>query len=272
LSILIRKYRMEQLGEYLKNEREKQGKALDDIARATRIPRATLRVIESGPEEKLPPTSYLRGFVKLYARELGLNVDDVLERLPGRAAENIRVGLPRSVDLDTPNVPWFKICLTALLLCAVCLWAVQLFLDDKLFVQDEPLTIVSPRPALPDDNSSVSQEQPLPSEQEEPDPGPSEPAHAAVPQPDQAAPPATEPFTVRFRARGVVWIQMHADEEAPVDITLRDGERYSITADTALAVRLGDPTLVDIWYNDIPVSVNGSRGKPLDVHFPEGAR
>jgi len=261
---------MEQLGEYLRNEREKQGRALDDIARATRIARVTLQAIESGPEEKLPPVSYLRGFVKLYARELGLDVDDMLERLPGHAAENIRVALPRSIDLETPKVPWFKIGLIVLLLCVACLWAGQLFFGFELFVQDAPPAIVSPRPALPGEAPGPSALMHTPQESQT-DTGET----AAHPQFAESVPAAVtaertvEPFIVRFAARGTVWIQIRDDENKTVDITLRNGEHYRMETDRTVEVRLGNPALVDVWYNDIPVSLGGTPGRPLDVVFPD---
>jgi hypothetical protein len=82
----------------------------------------------------------------------------------------------------------------------------------------------------------------------------------------------TKNFTVQFIARGIVWMQLLADDASPVDITLRNGERYRASAAQTLKVRLGNPTLVDVLYNDVPVSLPGKPGVPLDVVFPDIVR
>jgi len=69
---------METLGNYLREERQKQGKTLKQIAEKTCISRTTLQAIEEDREDQLPPPSYLRGFLKLYAQELGLSTEDLL--------------------------------------------------------------------------------------------------------------------------------------------------------------------------------------------------
>ncbi len=68
------------LGEYLRAGREAQGRSLDDIATATRINLQFLEQLENGTGPKLPIT-YIDAFVKDYAREIGLNLEELLERI-----------------------------------------------------------------------------------------------------------------------------------------------------------------------------------------------
>ena len=77
---------------------------------------------------------------------------------------------------------------------------------------------------------------------------------------------------VKFIARGIVWMKLNADDEKTVDITLKNGERYRISAARTLKARLGNPALVDVEYNDVPVSLPGKPGVPLDVVFPDIVR
>ena len=80
-----------------------------------------------------------------------------------------------------------------------------------------------------------------------------------------------EPFSVQFAPRGIVWIYMTADDEKTIDITLREGERYRIEA-RKLEVRLGKPSLVDITFNGVPVPIDSTPGKPLNLVFPDCIR
>ncbi len=65
-------------GTILKEERERKGIALEDVAVTTRINIKTLIAIESGDRDSLPAKSFLRGFVLSYAKHLRLDEKQVL--------------------------------------------------------------------------------------------------------------------------------------------------------------------------------------------------
>lgn len=66
------------VGARLRHERETLGMSLEEIARATRIPSHSLERIEADRFDDLPGEVFVRGFLKSYARTLGLDADDVL--------------------------------------------------------------------------------------------------------------------------------------------------------------------------------------------------
>lgn len=63
---------MVRVGDRLKEEREHQGRTLEDVARATKIRLQFLRGIEEGDYTGLPSSAYIQGFVKNYIDYLGL--------------------------------------------------------------------------------------------------------------------------------------------------------------------------------------------------------
>ncbi len=71
---------MESIGTYLRRERESRGLSLDEIADTTRIPVQSLAHLEDGRFTELPGDTFIRGFLKAYARALGMPHDDVLAR------------------------------------------------------------------------------------------------------------------------------------------------------------------------------------------------
>jgi cytoskeletal protein RodZ len=71
---------MESLGQYLRHERELRQMSLEEIALTTRIPLRTLQHIEDGQLTALPGEVFVRGFLKSYAKSVGLSTDDVLAR------------------------------------------------------------------------------------------------------------------------------------------------------------------------------------------------
>ena len=71
---------MRQFGSALKGERELRQIPLAEVAAETRIPRRTLELLESGAWSELPAQVFVRGFVRSYARCVGLPEDDTVER------------------------------------------------------------------------------------------------------------------------------------------------------------------------------------------------
>jgi len=63
---------MVRVGERLKEERERQGYSLEDVAKATKIRLQFLKGIEEGNYSGLPSSAYIQGFVKNYIDYLGL--------------------------------------------------------------------------------------------------------------------------------------------------------------------------------------------------------
>jgi hypothetical protein len=66
--------------EYLRAQRERASLSIEDIARVTKIPERSLRQLEEGKFEELPADVFVRGFLRSYARVVGVNADDVVRR------------------------------------------------------------------------------------------------------------------------------------------------------------------------------------------------
>ncbi|HEY3358719.1 MAG TPA: helix-turn-helix domain-containing protein [Polyangia bacterium] len=66
------------LGHYLRSERENRSIALGDVSRTTKIPVRSLERLEKGEYEALPGEVFVRGFIKSYARCLGIDDEGAL--------------------------------------------------------------------------------------------------------------------------------------------------------------------------------------------------
>lgn len=65
---------------YLTSAREASGKSIQEIATITRIPTRSLERLEDGAFEDLPGDVFVRGFLRSYARCVGLNEEDAVKR------------------------------------------------------------------------------------------------------------------------------------------------------------------------------------------------
>ncbi len=71
---------MESPGEYLKRERELRGVSLEDIAETVKLSVRVLNALEDDRYDELPHPAYVKGFIRCYARYLGLDENDAVLR------------------------------------------------------------------------------------------------------------------------------------------------------------------------------------------------
>jgi len=84
---------MTAVGAYLKREREIRQVSLEELVQTTRIPLKALQHIEADEFDALPGDVFARGFIRSYARALGLDAADVLDKFD------------RKIDLTAPPPP-----------------------------------------------------------------------------------------------------------------------------------------------------------------------
>ena len=98
------KARAGSFGERLRREREMRGVSLDDIADATKIGTRLLRALEDEHFELLPGGIFNKGFVRAYAKYLGLNeeaaVADYLEAAGETAPDPRLIAEQNSIRID----------------------------------------------------------------------------------------------------------------------------------------------------------------------------
>jgi hypothetical protein len=82
------------VGVELRREREWQRRSLESVSETTKISVQRLKAIEAMDAASLPPEVYLRGHLRAYAAELGLNGDEITHRYLA------------SVDLTPPAPAW----------------------------------------------------------------------------------------------------------------------------------------------------------------------
>ncbi|MGQ9602743.1 MAG: helix-turn-helix domain-containing protein [bacterium] len=72
---------MDRARQRLRQRREEVGLTIDDLARATKYRPEIIRQFEEGRTRIFPADVYLRAFIKAYAREVGLDADEVIRLL-----------------------------------------------------------------------------------------------------------------------------------------------------------------------------------------------
>ncbi len=94
----------------LKSTREAKGLTLEIVHEATKIPMDALRAIEEGYSVRILSPFYYRGFIKIYAEFLGLDVGEMykqygLDQAPvPTSSATVSVKSSRKVAAPTPNI------------------------------------------------------------------------------------------------------------------------------------------------------------------------
>ncbi len=84
-------------GTFLKQERERLQVSLADLAESTKLSVSALKLMESGNLDALPPDVFVRGFIRSYAKTLGISSSEPLGLLDRILAERRRAAEPSLV-------------------------------------------------------------------------------------------------------------------------------------------------------------------------------
>ncbi len=132
------------VGQLLREAREAQGLTLEDAAVRLRLMHRQIEAMERDDFESLGQPVFARGFVRNYARLLGLDPESLLARMAGAPAD------PPAVTPVEPPVsrswlasPWLLLALLGLLLVVAVPVALYLWLNSE--AGEGP---VNPRPAM----------------------------------------------------------------------------------------------------------------------------
>ena len=69
---------MRSLGQVLKEAREAKNLKLEDVEKSIKIRKELLEALEAGNYNKLPPLTFVQGFIKNYGRHLGLDISKLM--------------------------------------------------------------------------------------------------------------------------------------------------------------------------------------------------
>jgi cytoskeleton protein RodZ len=110
----------EEFGRYLARERELRSITLKHVAEVTRISEDYLRALEEGRHERLPGRVFIVGYVRSYAKCIGLSSDDAVLRFQESFVAAAVAGRTRGNGDSQRH--WIAVVLVAALVLAVGLF------------------------------------------------------------------------------------------------------------------------------------------------------
>lgn len=146
-------------GEKLKEKRLEKGLSLEDVSKNTKIKADFLEFIENSRYEKLPSVSYAQGFVRNYARFLGLNEKEIMAifRREFEGEKLYRV-LPKVFERqDEFPISKFKIRRSALfIILSFLIFLSYILFQYRYAVINPPLIVSSPKNLSKSSSSQIT--------------------------------------------------------------------------------------------------------------------
>ena len=235
--------RVESFGARLKREREQRGVTLDDIALTTKIGKRLLTALEEEHFDQLPGGIFSKGFVRAYARHLGIDEEQAVADYLSATAPSSPSELPLS-DLPVEmaeqledrepvravHVPWTLF--AALLLIVALGFALWGFYSREARKQAPPVahtqTAAVPGAGLTHTNVQS--------------------------QPADATPGS---FTVSIKAREDSWISITADGKQLSEQMLLAPAEKSIQAHDEIVIKAGSIGALEFSFNGKTLPVQG---------------
>jgi cytoskeleton protein RodZ len=294
---------MGSFGDRLRREREQRGVSLDDIALTTKIRAGLLQALEEERFDRLPGGIFNKGFVRAYARHLGLDEDQAVAdylaasgeapvRRPGESQAGMRgettepriqlVGDEQESDAKT-GTPLSSRAVLAGLLVLVVVGAVAWFYYHRekrpeIQSSSEPAAVTAPANPAPAPPSASGESAPSATAPSAPAaPSQQSASREAVPPvgTNPVASTSTNPapsgvFTVDLKAEEDCWAQITTDGKTQ-EITLDAGLQKVITAKNRVTIRAGSVGALAISFNGRRLPSQGDYGQVKTLIFgPDG--
>ena len=247
------------VGQMLAAERERQGLSRLDIAQRLHMSAYQVEALESGDYTRLPQGTFLRGFVRNYAKLLGMPADSVLpllsESMPGGKrpgivvpTQNIRFD-PLGERLSNPYVKAGALAFVAIAVAfaAMYWWLFIRSTPPATFARNVP---AEPVPAKPDAAAPApASESPVamsPAPAIEP---PKPPAASAEPEKTVIA--AGSGGILKFRFRGESWVEIRDGRGKVILSKLNPaGSEAEVSGRPPFNVIVGNAPEVELFYNN----------------------
>jgi len=285
-------------GENLRQARESRKITLQEIAETTKIGTRALQALESNRFDQLPGGIFNKGFVRSYARVVGLDEEKTVAAYVAAA----NVGDPE-VDMQTLSSqvvetrsagrePLNGGTVVGVLAVLVALGMGALWLNEHRKEAREAAAehkvetqvAVASAPAPP--TSAVVAPDPAPNASQSPSPdstvAPTQNPAPNTNQPEEktstspiASKQNTSPVEVSISATSKAWISVRSDGKAVESLTLDpdkpESRSRSYSAQEKLLLVIGNPAGLSVTYNGKPAGSLGEEGHRATITFtPEG--
>ncbi|GJL57896.1 MAG: hypothetical protein NPIRA03_07530 [Nitrospirales bacterium] len=279
---------MDTLGGLFRQTRERQRLSLEQIASRTRIQQHHLQALEEEDFASLPAKVFVKGFVRSYARSLGLDEENAIQLFLTSSSnfydrtqeeqQHIQVTLQAA---HRKRFNWNFVVILFLAIGGVLFYLLPEQQEPlSPMPESEPLlpikesqkeALLQPPPPITELPDRVSSEAPVPNEEQVTSPPPTSITPLPLPPEPRPISPSPVPekttgsdetLVLEIEATQLTWVVVQSDDQAPHEALLQPGQKSTWKANTQYLLTLGNAAGVVIRLNGEP---QGPFGKPGQV-------
>ncbi len=256
---------MDSFGAYLKSAREEKGRTLEEISESTKVAVANLEFLENDRFDLLPPRVFVKGFIRAYAQEVGLDPADVVARFDAFARqgehfdynEDEHVGRGEaSPAASFIHNRWFTIALTSAGFISLIILAATGVA--RLFFPDE----IEQYQHLAGNATQVASSATAVQTAAESDQTARKSAFAEPPRRQQGK------KVLEIKAIANAWIRVEPDTGAPEELVMAPGDIQVFTAQESFHILTGNAGGIRIRYDGKEYPVLGKMNQTLALTLP----
>jgi len=221
------------IGEELRDARIARGLTIEQVSASTKISQRIVRAIEADDVQHVPGGVFIRSFLRMYAREVNLNPEDIVNRFraqfdptPATASINNADDEPEPIDVASHSTDLGQLAAIALIVIAAVAY----------------LGIHRTNEAAPERPSPPREVQAV--------------ATAGFAEAPRAVAIESPELSIDLRATGPCWVEATADGVGRVHRLMNTGDRATVNGEHEVTLHAGDAAA-------LAFSVNGAPGLPL---------
>jgi len=236
---------METIGKYLKRVRETCGYSLEDVAGITRINLRYLEAIEKDDFEKIPGETFSHGFIRSFARCIGISDEDISRKI----RETLKTE-PQAVNTQNQDDMAERSVVRKPGKARIILPAAAAVILAALLI----VLFTSGRESGTIRNSKELKEVPAESIEVQPQ---------VVAENNQVVQKKVEPVVLKVYARELTWISARIDDKETKEALLQPGDGVMWNGDEKVVITVGNAGGIDLDVNGKRLDPIGRRGEVI---------
>ena len=231
----------ESFGSWLRSQREVRQVELQTITQSSKINIRYLEALEQDRFDLLPATIFVKGFLREYARIVGLDPDEVLNFYLAASAQDDLEGGIENLAKRSQRRPFGRAGVVVVVVVAILAFLVwRCFPGSEREAAEDMETMAPP----------ITEE---------------------VPPPPPPAPLPEQALRVTLEFRATSWVDVHSDGERTVSELRVQGESLTVAADEEIRLKLRNADAATIEVNGEPFEHQAGDDEEIVIAAPEPA-
>jgi len=274
---ILKEERKLSVGAYLSQERKKKNISLVDVAQVTRISVQYLEALERDEFQTLPASIFVRGFLRTYAAQIGLDPKEVLRMYETQTSTLAAPERMEAVASRKETEPLVKY-ISTLFIVALGVGIAFFFFVKETPVPPSSSPARSPETLQPETPlAKGSPSQPLVAQEREPSKNlevgwlkkPPEGLSAAAPVKTEREKKKERRHVLKVNATETTWLRIQSDDLPEFEALLQPNETATWTARRQFNITVGNAGGVEISLNGKSQGVLGESGQVVHLLLPK---